>query len=271
MPDVFQILDEVDADKQNMVADRLETRAQMAQFAALRERYFDRVELPSRGRIHELGCGTGAVCRAIASRPGFQGTIVGSDLSAILIEKAKKLSAEAKLQNIEFYQADGQGSDAHEGQYDMVLAHTVISHVADPMAFLQEALRLTKPGGKVVIHDGDYASMTFRTQNPELDDKMPGLFMKAIVANPYVMREMPRLLQGLNVEVTQAIADVVFEVGGGEFFSNFAKSYAPIAIAAGTVEEADATAWNQSIARALAENTFFGSCNFYTYCAIKPT
>ena len=36
------------------------------------------------------------------------------------------------------------------------------------------------------------------------------------------------------------------------------------------VEEADATAWNQSIARALAENTFFGSCNFYTYCAIKP-
>ena len=32
-----------------------------------------------------------------------------------------------------------------------------------------KAIRLAKPGGKIVIHDGDYASLTFDTGNPDLD------------------------------------------------------------------------------------------------------
>jgi SAM-dependent methyltransferase len=95
----------------------------MPKFAAIRENYFDKIGLPITGRIHELGCGTGAVCRAIASRPGFAGSVVGSDLSVSLIETAKQLTAASGLKNIEYYQADGQGSDAHKGQYDLVLAH----------------------------------------------------------------------------------------------------------------------------------------------------
>ena len=142
MPDLFQIIDGMDADKQAMVVKRLEDRAQMARFAAIRENYFDKIGLPLKGRIHELGCGTGAICRAIASRPGFVGTVVGSDLSVSLIEAAKAITTKSGLKNIEYYQADGQGSEAHRGQYDLVLAHTVVSHVANPAAFLREAIRL---------------------------------------------------------------------------------------------------------------------------------
>src|SRR5262245_54190203 len=71
MPDLFQIIDDIDAGKQAMVIKRLEDRAQMPKVASIREGYVDKIGLPLTGRIHELGCGTGAVCRAIASRPGF--------------------------------------------------------------------------------------------------------------------------------------------------------------------------------------------------------
>ena len=270
MPDVFQFIDDIDADKRDMVITRLEGRAQMPKFAAIRNRYFDAVGLPLAGSIHELGCGTGAVCRAIAMRPGFTGTVVGSDLSADLIEKAIELAADAGLGTIEFHQADGQGSDAHDGQYDLVLAHTVISHVVDPVAFVQEAIRLAKPGGKIVIHDGDYASLTFDTGNPDLDRVMPGRYMKAMVANPHVMREMPRLLKQFDVTVTLAIGDVVVEAGTGDYFTSLAENYGPIAVAAGVVDQADFTAWMEDIARAQSENAFFGSCNFVTYCLVKP-
>ena len=155
MADLFQLIDDIDADKQAIIVRRLEDRAQKPQFAAIRENYFDKIGLPVSGRIHELGCGTGAVCRAIASRLGFAGSVVGSDLSASLIETAKHLTAKSGLKNIEYYQADGQGSDAHKGQYDLVLAHTVISHVADPAALLREAIRLARPGSQIVLHDGD--------------------------------------------------------------------------------------------------------------------
>ena len=270
MPDFFQFIDDIDTDKQDMVATRLEDRAQTPQFAAIRERYLDAVGLPAAGRIHELGCGTGAVCRSIAARPGFTGTVVGSDLSANLVGRATALAADSGLGNVTFYQADGQGSDAHDGQYDMVLAHTVVSHVVEPTSFLREMVRLARPGGKIVIHDGDYASLTYDSGNPDLDRKMPGLYGKAIIANPYVMREMPRLLRQLDVAISHAIGDVIVETVEGDYFSSLAENYGPIAVAAGVVDAAEVTAWNQGIAQAQSEGVFFASCNFMTYCAVKP-
>jgi len=269
--DLFQIIDEIDADKQAMVIKRLEDRAQMPKFAAIRESFFHKIGLPLTGRIHELGCGTGAVCRAIASRPGFAGTVVGSDLSASLIEAAKDITAKSGLKNIEYYQADGQGSDGHHGQYDLVLAHTVISHVANPAALLREAIRLARPGGQIILHDGDYASMTFNTNTPKLDFKMPELILQAVVANRYVMRELPRLLRQYDVKITHALADVVLEIGDSEYFPGLAKNYGPIAVAAGFAIRAELDQWIAAIDRALSENMFFGSCNYLTYGLIKAS
>src|SRR5262245_29522386 len=267
MDDLWQFIDDIDADKQAMLAKRLEDRAQMPKFAAIRENYLDKIGVPGTGRILELGCGTGAVCRAIASRPGFVGTVVGSDLSIKLIETAKDITAKSGLKNIEYCQADAQGSDAHGGQYDLVLAHTVISHVADPAAFLRDAIRLAKPGGQIILHDGDYASCTFDTNTPELDLKMPGLITPA--ANKYVMREIPSLLRHLDVEINHAIGDVVLEIGSGEFFPGLAKNLGPIAVGARTVLQAELDQWIEGIDRALSENTFFGSCNYVTYGMVK--
>ena len=197
--------------------------------------------------------------------------VVKNDLSASLIETAKDITAKSGLKNIEYYQADGQGSDVHHGQYDLVLAHTVISHVADPVAFLREAIRLARLGGQIILHDGDYASMTFSTHTPELDLKMPGLILQAVVANLCVMREIPHLLRQLNVKITHAIADVVLEIGNGEYFPSLAKSYGPIAVSAGFAVQSDFDSWSEAIDRALSENRFFGSCNFVTYGLVKPS
>jgi 2-polyprenyl-3-methyl-5-hydroxy-6-metoxy-1,4-benzoquinol methylase len=269
MADLWQFIDEIDADKQAMLAKRLEDRAQMPKFVAIRENYFDKIGLPVTGRVLELGCGTGAVCRAIASRPGFVGTVVGSDLSAKLIETAKNITAKSGLKNIEYCQADAQGSDTHDGQYDLVLAHTVVSHVADPAAFLREAIRLAKPGGQIILHDGDYASCAFDTNTPELDLKMPGLIIP--VANKYVMRGIPRLLRQSDVEITHAFGDVVLEIGNGEFFPGLAKNLGPIAVRGGVILQAEFDRWIEAIDRTLSENTFFASCNFVTYGITKAS
>ena len=271
MPDLYQFIDDIDADKQAMVVKRLEDRAQMSKFAEIRENYFDKIGLPLTGRILELGCGTGPVCRAIASRPGFVGTMVGSDLSEKLIETAKDITAKSGLKNIEYYQADAQGSDAHDGQFDLVLAHTVISHVADPAAFLRETIRLARPGGQIILHDGDYATMTFNTNTPELDLKMPELILQAVVANRYVMRELPRLLRQCDVKITHALADVVLEIGDGEFFPGFAKNMGAIAVTGGFAIRSELDQWIAAIDRALSENTFFGSCNYVTYGMITAS
>lgn len=265
MPDVFQSIDEIDADKLSMIAERLEGRAVMPNFVAVRDAYFEAIDLPSVGRLLELGCGTGAVCRAVANWPGFKGEITGSDLSNSLIDSAKRLTDEAGIDGIKYIQADAQGSAAHEGEFDMVLGHTVISHVADPGAFMREALRLAKPGGRVVIHDGDYASMTFDTGAPEYDRVLPAKYFDAIVANPFVMREMPRRLNQLGVKSSEAIGAVVLEVGEGDYFPGIIRNYAPIVVGAGTVSDSEASGWIAALENALESHSFFASCNFVTY------
>ena len=270
MTDIFQRIDEIDSEKQAMVAKRLEDRAQMPQFTAMRERYLDRIGLPMDGNILEIGCGSGAVCRAIAMRPGFSGKITGSDLSASLIETANRITAEAGIDGIRYYQADGQASVEAEGSYDLVLAHTVISHVTDPTALLAEAGRLTTPGGRIIIHDGDYASVVFESGNAELDAKMPLLLLRAVVANPFVMRQMPRLLGDLDVEVTHALGDVVVETAAAEYFPNMVENYAPLIADNGWAAPDEVESWISGVLEAVSKGTFFGSCNFVTYSATKP-
>jgi putative ABC transport system substrate-binding protein len=52
MADLWQFIDDTDADKQAMAIKRLEDRARMPKFAAIRENYFDKIGLPLTGRIY---------------------------------------------------------------------------------------------------------------------------------------------------------------------------------------------------------------------------
>lgn len=57
---------------------------------------------------------------------------------------------------------------ASAGDFDVVVMHTLVSHVAQPEAVLAEGAPLLKPGtGRLAIFDGDYASMTFATDAPD--------------------------------------------------------------------------------------------------------
>jgi hypothetical protein len=98
---------------------------------------------------------------------------------------------------------------------------------------------------------------------------MPDLILQVLVANRYVMREIPRLLRQSDVKITHAIGDVVLEIGNGEFFPGLAKNLGAIAVEAGIVHQVEFDRWIEAIDRALSENTFFGSCNFVTYGMVK--
>jgi SAM-dependent methyltransferase len=47
------------------------------------------------------------------------------------------------------------------GSFDVVHAHQVLQHVADPVAALREMMRVCRPGGSVAVRDGDYGAFTW--------------------------------------------------------------------------------------------------------------
>ncbi len=66
-----------------------------------------------------------------------------------------------------FAVGDVHGLDLPAASFDAVVAHTLISHVHDPLKVLAEAARVRPPGGAVAVFDGDYASLTFGCSDPE--------------------------------------------------------------------------------------------------------
>ena len=56
-----------------------------------------------------------------------------------------------------------------DDSFDVVHAHQVLQHVADPVAALVEMRRVCRPGGRVAARDADYPTFTFWPPEPEVD------------------------------------------------------------------------------------------------------
>ena len=100
------------------------------------------------GRILEVGVGTGL------SLPDYSSAnrLVGVDLSAPMLRKAKARVTERQLDNVNGLAVmDAQHLAFAEAAFDVVVAQYVITAVPDPEATLDEFARVTRPGGEIVL------------------------------------------------------------------------------------------------------------------------
>ncbi len=269
--DIFQHISSLDAEGVQRIIDRLEFRGKDKAFVAMREEYLSQMNLAQNAAILDLGCGTGVVTRAIAAQNHFTGRIVGVDFSSELIAAANYLAAEEGLEDrIEFRVGDASALKDEDESFDAVLLHTLVSHVPDPPKVLSEAARVTRRGGTVAIFDGDYASITYATGDHSLDAEIVKAILEAIVANPFVMRELPSFLSSAGLDIEQFIPSVLAEAGTGAFFSSVAETYIPVVIRSQTAPEIKANEWLNAYRQTVSSNTAFASCNYYTYLARRP-
>src|ERR1700757_4107663 len=100
------------------------------------------------GRILEVGVGTGL------SLPDYSSAnrLVGVDLSAPMLRKAKARVAERQLGNVNGLAVmDARHLAFAEAAFDVVVAQYVITAVPDPEATLDEFARVVRPGGEIVL------------------------------------------------------------------------------------------------------------------------
>ena len=266
--DIFQALNDQPAAVVDTVIERMEFRGRDPGFNAMLEAYLAKLDLTQASDVLDLGCGTGVAARAIARMPGFPGRVSGVDPSGPLIEAARRLAAEAGLaERLRFEVGDGHGLAYPDASFDAAVAHTAISHVSEPLTVLCELRRVLRPRGVLAIFDGDYASLVLSHPDAAFEGRVMEAVRRGMVANPTVLRQLPRLLRGCGFEIVECLPFVLADVGRGSFFPNFAETFGPIVANHGLVPRADAERWLADQRRAAAEGTFFGSCNYYAYVA----
>jgi hypothetical protein len=94
--------------------------------------------------------------------------------------------------------------------------------------------------------------------------------VRALVTNPRVMRQLPRLLRGAGLELVTSFAYVLPEVGTASFWASAIEAYRRLLAKSGAMTEEQAGAWAAALRRDSDESVFFGSCNYYAYVARRP-
>jgi SAM-dependent methyltransferase len=114
----------------------------------------------------DVGCGPGTITCDLA-RSVAPGRVVGIDAAASVIEEAKAV-ATGNLP-ISFEVGDLFHLRFEDESFDVVHAHQVLQHVGDPVAALAEMRRVARPGGIVAVRDGDFPSMRYFPEDPEIE------------------------------------------------------------------------------------------------------
>jgi ubiquinone/menaquinone biosynthesis C-methylase UbiE len=103
-----------------------------------------------RDRVLDVGCGTGLSTRE-AARAAVSGGVVGVDLSAPMLERARRLSAEQGLANITFQQADAQVHAFPPARFDLCISRFGTMFFADPVAAFTNIGRALCPTARLVL------------------------------------------------------------------------------------------------------------------------
>ncbi|MFN2534314.1 MAG: methyltransferase domain-containing protein [Pseudonocardiaceae bacterium] len=112
----------------------------------------DRVQIEPGARVLDAGCGVGGSSLWLAQERGAD--VVGITLAARQVEKARSYAARRGLANrVHFEVADFTATPFPDASFDVVWAVESLCHAPHKAAFYQEAARVLRPGGRVVVAD----------------------------------------------------------------------------------------------------------------------
>jgi SAM-dependent methyltransferase len=113
----------------------------------------------------DVGCGPGTLTADLA-RLVAPGRVVALDAAAGVLAEARATLAD--LGNVEVVAGDAYRLPAPGNAFDVVHAHQVLQHVADPVAVLAEMGRVCRSTGLVAVRESDYGAMTWWPEVPAL-------------------------------------------------------------------------------------------------------
>jgi ubiquinone/menaquinone biosynthesis C-methylase UbiE len=118
-------------------------------------------------RLLDVGAGPGTITADLAERvaPG-RVTALEATEDALALSRAE---LGRRGIGADFLVGDVHDLDLPDGSFDVVHAHQVLQHVADPVQALREMRRVCRPGGVVAVRDSDYAAFAWYPTPPELD------------------------------------------------------------------------------------------------------
>jgi arsenite methyltransferase len=148
-------------------------------------------------RVLDAGCGPGFYVAETLERVGAQGSVVGVDASEPMLALAAKRCE--GHDNVSFHEGDVTALPVNDGDFDRALSVQVLEYVADIPAALRELRRVLRPGGRVLIWDVDWATVSWHSHDPARMERFLGAWDEHL-SDPVLPRRLSAELRAAGFE-----------------------------------------------------------------------
>lgn len=114
-------------------------------------------------RILDVGCGPGFYDSELVEDVGTSGVVVGVDRSLQMLDAARRRNhAHA---NVSFVEGEATALPVEDKSFDAALCVQVLEYVPDTIGALREMYRALRPGGRVVVWDVDWSTLSIHSSD----------------------------------------------------------------------------------------------------------
>lgn len=218
--------------------------------------------------ILDVGCGTGGAVRAVAPHVGNSGRVVGIDYSATMIAEAQKRTDGLALP-IEFRVADAQALPFDDNTFHGCFSNGVFEILPNPRLTLAEMVRITRPGGRLVIATCDIDGSVIDAADRAVTRKLLH-FIADAECNGWIGRQLRGYAHELGLVDDKVVTDSWLITDFPLAYDLWFRHLVARAQAAGILTAAEATAWvADQEARQQAGRSFL-CWSLFTLVARKP-
>lgn len=223
--------------------------------------------------VLDIGCGSGLDTLALARLVGDSGFVHGVDFDAEMIhcadERIEQTATEQSLRHRVKHQcADAYHLPFQADEFFATRSERLFMHLSDPQLALAEAVRVTQPGGRLVIVDTDWGSVSAHTGADAIERRLADFRAEVFIPNGYSGRRLAALMSDANLGNihTETVALHTRDLELWRFLT-LAQSVADLAVEHGVVDSDELVEWDRAMQRTSKTSAFFGSVNVVLACA----